>query len=280
MSVAFAILTSDPNVLPCELDRLRRDVRLSQDDAVHAAIGVGSYAPPDDVLLHRFPSNATPADLTRLVYDRSSGAVLYHVRDLPVGMSLDDNAQPFRFRKWLFLHVGELEGYRGFKQQLWDELPEFLKRSVRGETDSEVAFAGFLKHLRDSGQLDDPALEPSKAAQILGLTARRLEAASAERAPGRRSRLDFIASNESMLLALRLGPQPLFFRVLEGVSRCPACHLEGSSTPRTQPRVRAHERCRSVAVATHPTRPEEWRELAEGEVLAVGRDLQPQWVRA
>ncbi len=279
MSVAFAILTSDPNVLPCELDRLRRDVRLTRDGAAHAAIGVGSYAPPDDVLLHRFPSNAPPPDLTGLIYDQCSDAVLYHERDLPVGMSLDDNTQPFRFRKWLFLHVGELGGYRAFKQQLWDELPEFLKRSVRGETDSEVAFAGFLKHLRDSGQLDDPALEPTKAAQILGVTARRIEAIARERAPERRSRIDFVASNENMLLALRRGPQPLFFRVLEGVSRCPACNLD-RSTPGTQPRVRAHERCRSVAVATHPVRPEGWRELREGEVLAVGRDLQPQWVHA
>lgn len=271
MSLAFALITTDPNLLRCELHRLRGEVRLTPEGASYNALGVGSYA-TEDVLLHRGPSTTPPADLTRLQYEERSPALLFHGRALPIGMSLDDNTQPFRFRRWLFAHAGELSGYRQYKQALWEELPEYLKRIVRGETDSEVTFALFLDRLRERGHLDETldAVEPQTALVELAAAGRRLQALGDSHG-GAPSTVNLIATRPELLVAVRRGPQPLYFRELQGESTCAACELT-RRTPETEARVRAHERRRSVAVATHPVDPQRWTELREGEGLAAGPD--------
>jgi len=274
MSAAFAALTSDPNLLACELVRPDAAVRLTEEGRRHNAIGMGWYS-ADDVLLQRYAPPSAPRDLSELAFAGTTEALVFHARVLPLGMSLEDNAQPFRFRSWLFAHAGELSAYRGFKQRLWEELPDFLKRSVRGETDSEVAFAVFLQQLREAGRLDDRALEPERAAQLLGVTARRLEELASARGAAGKSSIDLVTTNQHLLLATRLGPSPLYFRQLGGRAECERCGL-ARRTPRTERRIRAHERCRSVIVASHPRSPEGWREIPEATVLAVAPSAEVQ----
>lgn len=270
MSVALAVLTSDPNLVRCELHRLEGQVAL-QGDTRSNAVGIGAYS-QDDVLLRRLPRDAN-LTLEALAPPHETEALLFHARRLPVGLSLEENTQPFRSRRWLFAHQGRLEGFADIRAGLLAEIPDFLKRQIRGETDSEVAFAHFLKRLWDSGHADDPRLEAAVAGRLLADTARTLSKASAGAGAARTSTVNLFATNGYILVATRLGGQPLFYTRLEGTDSCEVCGIT-PSMPETVPGVVAHRRRRSVVVATHVKRPAGWVELAEGTTLAVDADLQ------
>nr|WP_095982522.1 class II glutamine amidotransferase [Melittangium boletus] len=270
MSVALAVLTSDPNLMRCELHRLEGQVSLRTGDGRCNAVGIGAYS-QDDVLLERFPRDADP-HLELLAPRHETEALLVHGRRLPVGLSLEENTQPFRSRRWLFAHVGSLEDFAEIRAGLLAEVPDFLKRQIRGETDSEVAFAHFLKRLWDTGHADDPRLSPRVAGQVLADTARALALASARTGAVRTSTVNLLATNGSLLVATRLGAQPLYYTRLEGTERCEVCDIT-PDTPDIQPGVKAHRRRHTVVVATHLQRPGGWVELAEGVTLTVDAEL-------
>ncbi|WNG38424.1 class II glutamine amidotransferase [Archangium violaceum] len=270
MSVVLAVLTSDPNLVRCELHRLEGQVSLQGEEGRSNAVGIGAYA-QDDVLLRRFPRDA---DLTleSLAPPHETEALLFHGRRLPVGLSLEENTQPFRSRRWLFAHQGSLQDFATLRAGLLEQVPDFLKRQIRGETDSEVAFALFLKRLWESGHSDDPRLPAEVAGRMLADTARALSKASAQAGAALTSTLNFVATNGYMLVATRLGAQPLYYTRLEGTDRCEVCGIS-PGMPDTQPGVVAHRRNHSVVVASHLKRPAGWVELTEGTSLAVDLEL-------
>jgi len=269
MSVALAVLTSDPNLVRCELHRLEGQVAL-QEEGRSNAVGIGAYS-QDDVLLQRFPRDAN-LTLESLAPKHESEALLFHGQRLPVGLSLEENTQPFRSRRWLFAHQGVVEGFDELRASLLAPVADFLKRQIRGETDSEVAFARFLQKLWDLGRADDPRLEAEVAGRLLAETARELSQASARAGAARTSTVNLLATNGFIVVATRLGDRPLSYTRLEGTDHCEVCGIT-SSTPESQPGVVAHRRRRSVVVASHVKRPAGWVELAEGTTLAVETDL-------
>ncbi|GHG73456.1 class II glutamine amidotransferase [Comamonas sp. JC664] len=270
MSVILAALTSDPNLLRCELHRLQGQVLLHGDSRANA-VGVGSYA-QDEVLLRRYASSEA-LTLDALAPPHESDALLFHAGQLPVGLSLEENTQPFRSRRWLFAHQGDGQGLEPLRAALMDALPDHLRRQVRGGTAGELLFATFLKNLRELGRTEDPRLEAEVAGRVLSDTAREVARASAQAGVLRTPALNLVATNGTLLAATRLGELPVFFTRLEGAAECELCEVT-PSTPDTQPAVSAHRRRHTVVVASHLKRPAGWVELAQGHTLAVGPDLQ------
>lgn len=269
MSVLLGVLTSDPNLLKCELARLEGQVALQAEPKANA-VGLGAYE-DSEVLLRRLASDAG-LTVGSLAPPHESGALLFHAGRLPVGLSLEDNTQPFRARAWLFAHQGALNGFDQLRASLLEELPDFLRWQVKGSTDSEVAFAHFLKLLRDKGRTDDPRHEEEVAGRLLGEMARELERRAAQAGAARTSTLNFVATNGRILVATRSGTAPLYYTRLEGTDRCEVCGIT-PRTPETQPAVMAHRRQRVVVVASHVKRTQGWVELTQGTALAVSEDL-------
>ncbi|AKQ67367.1 glutamine amidotransferase, class-II [Myxococcus hansupus] len=270
MSVILAALTSDPNLLRCELHRLQGQVLLHGDSRANA-VGVGSYA-QDEVLLRRYASSEA-LTLDSLAPPHESDALLFHAGQLPVGLSLEENTQPFRSRRWLFAHQGDGQGLEPLRAALMDALPDHLRRQVRGGTPGELLFATFLKNLRDLGRTEDPRLEAELAGRVLADTAREVARAAAQAGVARTPSLNLVATNGTLLAATRFGEPPLFCTRLEGAAECELCEVT-PSTPDTQPAVSAHRRRHTVVVASHLKRSAGWVELAQGHTLAVGPDLQ------
>jgi predicted glutamine amidotransferase len=275
MSVAFSVFTSDPNLLRCELFRLKQVVSLT-DRPLNAA-GLGSYS-QEEVLLQRYPGAAVQQPSLFSSWDKlESEALLYHATMLPLGVSLEENTQPFRYHRWMFCHIGQMDAFASIRTRLIAMLPEHLQRQLSGDTESEVAFALFLKFLRDTGRTDDVLLEPALAAQLLAKTVRLLEQLSVEAGAPKLATLNFIATNGRMLIATRRGPEPLHYLLLEGSARCDRCGIE-IFTPDARPLVRAHRRRRSIAIASHLLDPTGWMQIPDGATIAVGRDLSIQRV--
>ena len=264
MPIAFAMLTSDPNLLSCDLHRLEGQVLLSPDER-RRAVGVGSYA-QDEVLLQRHQPDSAPRSVEELVPRHPTEVLLFHAARLPPSRPLDGGTQPLRYRHWLFCLSGSINGFAELAPKLMDEVPDHLRRTVVQDTEQEVAFALFLTHLRDAGRTDDPGLDTALAARLLNRTAQRIQQAAAEAGAARTSSFALLATNQRLLLACRSGDQPLSYRPLEGTDRCDHCGLTEKSP---EPRLRAHSRRRAVAVATDLVRPSGWVALGDGEALAV-----------
>ena len=117
--------------------------------------GLGFYQ-GGEVLLRRRPSDDRGAlDVARLAKDVRSDLTIGHVRAATVGSMRTENTHPFRYREWLFAHTGSLERYGAIKERLLDSIPEFLRKNIRGDTDSEVLFHVLLSFLFDAGRLRD-----------------------------------------------------------------------------------------------------------------------------
>jgi glutamine amidotransferase len=272
MGALAAILQTDPNLLRCQVKRLDANVALQEDERLPDAYGFGHYS-GGSVLLGKRPSGVTSAlSLPDVVGKVDSEALLVHARRATIGQAKDENTQPFRFRRWLFAHDGTVESFDLVKPKLVAALPDFLRRNVMGETDSELAFMWFLKLLRDEGRLDDLELDAPTAGRALARTVKQLEAWAREAGEQRTSRLCFVATNGRIMVATRRGG-PLFYALLEGIV---PCALDGIdlATPESDPRVRPHRLVKAVAFASRLRQPAGFIEVPDGSAVAVSRSLQ------
>lgn len=272
MGALTAILQSDPTLLRCQLHRLAAQVLLAGGDGPPDAYGFGYYA-DGSVLLGKRPTGASaPLSLPDLVGRVDSEALLVHARRATIGKAKDENTHPFRYRRWLFAHDGTIEGFDRVKPRLVAALPDFLRRAIGGDTDSEHAFMVFLSVLKEEGRLDDLDLDPQTAGRALARTVRQLEAWGRDVGEQKPSRLVFVATNGRVLVATRRGG-PLFYALFEGIV---PCALDGIdlTTPESDPRVRPHRRVKAVCFANQLAQPGGFIEVPEGSFIAVGRSLQ------
>ncbi len=274
MGSLIAVLQTDPNLMACQVASLNGVVSLSEDGRLPDAYGYGYYS-ASDVLLGKRPSGASSVlGLSDLVGVVDSEALLVHARRATIGNLKDENTHPFRFRRWLFAHDGTVEAWPLVKPKLLAALPDFLRRNVAGETDSEHVFMWFLKLLRDDGVLDDLDLDAAVVGRALARTARQIDAWCREVGAGRPSALDIVATNGRVLAATRRG-RPLHYALREGIMPCPREGL-GPATPESDPRVRPHRRVKAVCFASVLTQPAGFLEVPDGSVVSVSRNLQVQ----
>ncbi len=272
MGALAAILQSDPNLLRCQVKRLEAYVSLADGDVLPDAYGFGHYS-GGSVLLGKRPTGAPAAlSLGDLVGNVQSEALLVHARRATVGKAKDENTHPFRFRRWLFAHDGTIEAFEQVKPKLVAALPDFLRRNIMGETDSEHAFMWFLKLLKEEGRIDALDLDAAAAGRALGRTVRQIEAWCREVGAQKPSRLTFVATNGRIIVATRKGG-PLHYALLEGIVPC-ALDAIDVATPESDPRVRPHRRVKAVAFATRLKAQNGFIEVPDGSVVAVSRSLQ------
>jgi hypothetical protein len=264
MQSLLGLITSDAALARCELDRVRRLASLEPEAGV---AGLGAYQ--DAVVLQRRSGPGAAA----AVWEQppASHVVLLSAGVLPVDRSIEEHGQPFRFRQWLFAHVGASERADAVRARLLDQLPDFLRTVVRGDSLSEAIFGQFLAELRAVGRVEDPTLEAPAAMALLVKAAGAVSQASAEVGAATRARLALVATNGRVLVAARRGLQPLWFRLLEGEPMCPRCGVPTGALESAV--VRDHRRRRSVVLATSPTSPDGWSLVPEGGGLAVDRRL-------
>jgi glutamine amidotransferase len=271
MGALVAILQTDPNLLRCQLKRLEAQVPLVESDRLPDAYGFGHYA-GGSVLLGKRPTGAPVAlSLPELVGKVDSEALLVHARRATVGKAKDENTHPFRWRRWLFAHDGTIEGFDRVRPKLVAGLPDHLRRSVMGDTDSEHAFMWFLKVLKEEGRVDDLDLDAQAVGRALARTVKQIEALCREVDVQRPSRLTFAATNGRIIAATRRGG-PLHYALLEGIVPCELDQID-LSTPESDPRLRPHRLAKAVVFATRLRHPGRFIEVPEGSTVSVSRTL-------
>jgi glutamine amidotransferase len=177
----------------------------------------------------------------------------------------------------VFAHSGKVERIDIVRKEVVEFIPDFLRRNIRGETDSEHLFHLFLAFLHDAGKLDDAQISLADAASALRATNAMVDRLVGG-AGGAPDAMNVIVANGRVMLAMRRGRE-MHLRQQHGVNDCRICRLtvtqDGQSSDRR--RIR-HEHLRSVLVCSQPqkTAGPGWQEVPEGTIVAIARDLSTQ----
>jgi glutamine amidotransferase len=272
MPSTLAILTSDANLLRCEIALLRPKLKRSPAASRERAVGLG-YVEADNILLRKKPSDVGSSDLEALASDVVSEVLFFHAGPSGGAGFADENVMPLRFRRWMFIHHGALGSPAATRAALMADLPDFLQRQLKGSSVGEVLFFSFLKRLRDIGRMDDYELPAPMVGRLLGETVRQAE--QAERAAGRVGDLSLFITNGRAMAAFRGSSAPLRYALLEGIARCDRCGIT-ETTSDSNPMLKAHRRVRAVVLATDLTDAAGFIEVPEGGVITVGHGLDVQ----
>ncbi|MGD8861523.1 MAG: class II glutamine amidotransferase [Myxococcales bacterium] len=227
--------------------------------------GAGFYQ-AGEVLLRKRPRPIDgKVDWAGVLDGVRSDLVVAHVRDREQSSTSADDTQPFRMRQWLMAHVGEIAAANAMRDRLLSSLPDFVRRNVRGESDSELLFHVLLSFLHDGGQLD--TLDASDAAVVSALrsTATLIDRHARELgapAPG----LTLVLENGRQLYAMRRGA-PLWIVERERLAG------RDSGAPRNGTPAGAMHYV-LVTSGSDDNPPPGYRALDDREVVCIDRQLQ------
>ena len=273
MSHLVAYVGNDPDHLECALFPARSALS-SRTPAQPNGWGLG-FVQAGDVLLQKRPrSESSEVDFFSLARDLHADALIARGGLEDEARISADNADPFRFRWWLFGSVGRPDGFNHVREQLLASVPDFLRRNIRGRSASEHIFHLFLAFLHDAGLLDPLATDPEPVGRALresvAFVDRLLAAAGAPAA-----RMALAATNGRCLVA-RANGYPVQFLSISGITDCTVCRQRNALD--SDDRRISHEGLRAVIVEADnasPLRPG-WTLLPERGGLVVGPDRVPR----
>ncbi len=234
--------------------------------------GIGFYQ-AGEVLLRRRPIDEhTEIDVAALARDIRADVLIGHVRAATTGGLRTENTHPFRYRQWLFAHTGTLDGYASVRERLLESVPEFLRRNVRGDTDSEVLFHIFLSFLHDAGQLQLGSVAPSAIRAALQSTASLIGRLRAEEGDAPVGGMNLLVTDGEHMVALHRNAH-MAYRVIKG--RADLERLLGDDTLR-RTRIPDMASCRFCLLASDfDHEPQDWCDVAQDTMVTVTRTDDP-----
>jgi len=242
-------------------ERLKQIVAPAKDALVcdEAPHGWGlAFFQGGEVLLQRHPKPAAPVDFGEVVRELTSDYVIGNVRAAGAKPA-PENTPPYRYKRWVFGHAGRIEGFDNMLPDLLQAVPDFLRRNIRGKTDSEHLFHLLLAFMHDDGKLDDQeprVADAENAVRAMLLMTEQLAAARGCKLHG----LNLVLTNGRIMAAARRGPTMWWRR--QHTDTPP----KGHDTPPLQ---------RSVIFLSEPAHlpGEGFEEIPDGSIVTVTRDF-------
>jgi glutamine amidotransferase len=276
VSHLVAYVGNEPDNMACALFSARNALA-SRAAEKPEGWGLG-FVQGGDVLLQKRPRvETTEVDLYGLIKDLRADAVVARVGFESDGSTLAEDADPFRFRSWLFGSVGEIAhaAFESVRERLLESIPAFLRRNIRGNSPSEHVFHLFLAFLQDAGSLDAPSPSPAVVHGALRNSLTFLDRLLGGTGGGASPfGLALVATNGRCLVAAN-GAHPMRYLHVEGISDCPVCH--GRVDRERHGRRLQHETVRAVILEANRGVEARggWHEVPDRSALIVGADRMP-----
>jgi glutamine amidotransferase len=162
-----------------------------------------------EVLLQRHPRPQDNVDLGAVVRELRSDYIVANVRG-PGTKAAPENTPPYRYKRWVFGHSGHIEGFERLQADLLQAVPDFLRRNIRGQTDSEHLFHLLLAFMHDDGKLDDQEPKASDAESAIRAMVRMTTELAIQKGATVHG-LNLVITNGRIMAAARKGP-PMWWR--------------------------------------------------------------------
>jgi glutamine amidotransferase len=268
VSRLIAYFGNDPDRVECALFPARMALYARTPEQA-GGWGLG-FVQGGDVLLQKRPrGESAEVDFFSLAKDLRADALIGRVGFDEAARLAAENADPFRFRSWLFGSIGNAGSFEEVRERLLQSVPDFLQRNIRGRSASEHIFHLFLAFLHDAGLLESQSPQPAAVERALreniAFVDRLLAVVGA--IP---TKLAQVASNGRCLVA-RATEHPLQFLEIRGIADCTACRRKN---PSEDDRRISHESLRALIVEADPSIPERagWSTLPAQAALVAGPD--------
>lgn len=268
----FGFIGNRPDLGARVLQSSAELLRVRRDPGDPLGWGLGFYQ-AGEILLRRRPiDDRLEIDLTEAAEDIRTDVLIGHVRHASVGALRTENTHPFRYRSWVFAQTGTISGFERLRERLLASQPEFLRRNVRGETDSECFFYLFLSFLHDAGHLVDDHAEPVHVAAALRASIALVDRLSAEEGHGPNGGNILVTNGEHMLAVHRDSQMSL--RVLRG--KFDVEHLLGEDATR-RARIPSIESSHFTIIASELNAiPAGWTAIKGRSIVTLRRTADPQ----
>jgi glutamine amidotransferase len=233
--------------------------------------GIGFYQ-AGEVLLRRRPIDERQViDLAEAAESVRTDVLIGHVRHASVGALRTENTHPFRYRTWLFAQTGTIDGFDRLRERLLESMPEFLRRNVRGETDSELFFYLFLSFLHDAGHLNENNIASEHIASALRASISLVDRLSAEEGFGENLGNILVTNGELLVSVHRDGV--MAYRVLKG--RHDVEELLGEERLR-KTRIPSIDSTRFSLIASElESVPAGWQQVSSRSIITLTRSDEP-----
>ena len=208
-----------------------RKARMRLDPLNGDGFGIGWYPDHDDHIPGTFVS-IEPAwsnrNLIQLAAKIRTKHFFAHVRDASEGMPVaQNNCHPFQYGPFLWMHNGRLDKFELFRRKILNDLSHDAFHFIKGNTDSEYAFAMFLDEINFDVSADEPTLK-----QAMINTIKRIYQYRSTSGANTNADINFALTNGKTSLFTRLSsdvdirPASLFYKITDSgvvVSSEPLC---------------------------------------------------------
>jgi len=259
MSLCFAFVSNDPSQTACALSPFK-DVLLLPDGAPDGW-GMGYYQVGQPLLRKQPRTPPGPLDFVGIASNLRTNLMLGHVRSATTGGQRTENTHPFRYRNWIFCHSGTLDRFDEVREEMLRSVPDFIRRNIRGRTDSEHLFHLFLSFLNDTGRTDDPRIPPDVAARALASTFAYMDRLVVDRG-GDPLKGCCVLSNGNVVVGIRRGTPMRVTRHATYV--CPGA----DGKPTKVPNLRA-----VLLMGGTPPELAGWEEVSDGSIVTIDSTL-------
>jgi hypothetical protein len=295
VSHLVAYFGNEPENLSCALFLARSALYSKSARGGNDGFGLG-FVQGGDVLLRKRPrAETSEVDLYGLARDTRADAVVGRVGlaqpdsvgDRPAGSSSPtsspdasvraEDADPFRFRSWLFGSVSDVSqaAFDSVRERVLESTPSFLRRNIRGLSPSEHLFHLFLAFLHDAGILDQPTPPPTAVHVALRNSLAFVDRLLVQ--SGSPSlKVALVATNGRCFVATGCA-YPMRYLHVEGISDCPVCHASNDRGDARSERRIPHEALRAVVVEANRDVASRagWHDIPDRSALIIGADRQP-----
>ena len=258
-----------------------REALMVQSRGGQLGWGVGFYQ-GGEVLMRRRPIDDHAAiDVAKIATDVRADLLVGHVRSATVGALRTENTHPFRYRQWLFAMTGTLPSFDAIRERLVASVPEFLRSSIRGETDAEILFYVFLSFLHDGGRLNDAITPAPNVREALRSCVAVVDGMAAE-VGDKPSQVNVMLSDGETIYALHRGAQ-LGYRTFAGKADADALIGDDLGLRRKTPEL-AQMHFTLLAsdfdeewslAASSSAAPSHWKVVPERAIVTVERGREP-----
>lgn len=211
MSYVLSLITNDVQMLPRTLEYAAPMVS-TVAQVKRGWGGVGTYQDGRAVVRRARISEGLPP-FGDALNGQTTNRMLCHVQDQPESTYSPENAQPFRYKNWLFALAGTLGGGDLNRDKALALIPDYLRSNIQGTLPPELVFHIFLAALHDEARLPVQRREPARIARALDKTLEVLPGlAEGEGEIG----FSLVLSNEEQIYGATHGRQ-LFYRQVDGI---------------------------------------------------------------
>jgi predicted glutamine amidotransferase len=252
MSKLFGCLINDPHLVAHVLLPFQEILYVSETESPFGwgiAHHVHHEVLKKDVYTKRRPRHVGDLDFYKTLRDVQAHAIIGQVRKLSVGSAIPENTQPFTYRSWSCGHTGYVERFDQIRPWILNSIPNFLRRNIKGVTDSEAIFHLFLAFLYDDGVLDAYDLPAEKAAKALAATYKTVARFVTDAGGGETGFNVLVTNGRIMLLAA--DTYPAYAIQINGLSDCDYCRMP-PETWNTSPRRQDHENLKFTLLLLDP----------------------------